>query len=254
MPDIVAGTSIGAVVGGCHAAGQLDELEGFARDLTRRSIFGYLDFNLPDPALINGQQACATVSSGHLDERPYRGAGDPRFIAVATEIGSGPRDLAVARPARRRDARLLCAAGHLPAGEYQRPLAVRRRARQSGPVSVCRALGARYVIAVNLNSDICGRGTVVPDAGSRAGTAEELPEPKGMLKARTAAACEVCCKRQVFGTGDSEPRHLDRDGRCIQYRAGSHRALAPCRRSARRHDQPALGWTWGCSISTAPTS
>ncbi len=30
------------------------------------------------------------------------------------------------------------------------------------PVSVCRAHGARYVIAVNLNFDICGRGTIVP--------------------------------------------------------------------------------------------
>ena len=30
------------------------------------------------------------------------------------------------------------------------------------PVSVCRAHGARYVIAVNLNFDVCGRGTIVP--------------------------------------------------------------------------------------------
>ncbi len=43
-PDIIAGTSIGAVVGACHAAGHLDELEGFARELTRRRILGYLDF------------------------------------------------------------------------------------------------------------------------------------------------------------------------------------------------------------------
>lgn len=43
VPDIIAGTSIGAVVGGCFAAGRLDELEGFARDLTRRKVFGYLD-------------------------------------------------------------------------------------------------------------------------------------------------------------------------------------------------------------------
>ena len=32
VPDIIAGTSIGAVVGGCYIAGQLDELENFARD------------------------------------------------------------------------------------------------------------------------------------------------------------------------------------------------------------------------------
>src|SRR3990172_12109797 len=44
--DIIAGTSIGAVVGGCYVAGHLDELEGFARELTRRRVLGLLDFNL----------------------------------------------------------------------------------------------------------------------------------------------------------------------------------------------------------------
>ncbi|MEC9367456.1 MAG: hypothetical protein VX871_02070, partial [Pseudomonadota bacterium] len=36
------------------------------------------------------------------------------------------------------------------------------------PVSVCRALGAEYVIAVNLHGDIYGRGTVVGGAESAA--------------------------------------------------------------------------------------
>ena len=33
-PDIITGTSIGAVVGGCHAAGKLDEFEEWAKSLT----------------------------------------------------------------------------------------------------------------------------------------------------------------------------------------------------------------------------
>ncbi len=57
-PDIIAGTSIGAVVGACHSAGHLDALEDFARELTRRRIFGYLDFNFAGTALINGQKLC----------------------------------------------------------------------------------------------------------------------------------------------------------------------------------------------------
>ena len=35
-PEIVVGTSIGAIVGGHYAAGRLDVLEDFARELTRR--------------------------------------------------------------------------------------------------------------------------------------------------------------------------------------------------------------------------
>ncbi|WP_342018614.1 patatin-like phospholipase family protein [Methyloceanibacter superfactus] len=44
-PDIIAGTSIGAVAGACYVTGKLDALEDFATALTRRRVFGFLDFN-----------------------------------------------------------------------------------------------------------------------------------------------------------------------------------------------------------------
>src|SRR6185437_3973279 len=44
-PDIVAGTSIGAVAGACYVTGRLTALEDFACTLTRRRIFGFLDIN-----------------------------------------------------------------------------------------------------------------------------------------------------------------------------------------------------------------
>ena len=43
--SMIAGTSIGALVGGCYLAGKLDQLEEFARSLTKRRMFGLLDFN-----------------------------------------------------------------------------------------------------------------------------------------------------------------------------------------------------------------
>ena len=46
VPDIIVGTSIGAVVGGCYAAKQLDSLELWARSLTVRGVLGYLDLSL----------------------------------------------------------------------------------------------------------------------------------------------------------------------------------------------------------------
>src|SRR5262249_20411290 len=55
-PDIVAGTSIGAVVGGCYVAGALGALEQFARELTRRKVLGFLDFNFSGSGLIHGQR------------------------------------------------------------------------------------------------------------------------------------------------------------------------------------------------------
>ena len=57
VPDVVVGTSIGAVVGGSYAAGHLDALEDWARSLQPRSMFGYLDIRLNGSGLIGGEQA-----------------------------------------------------------------------------------------------------------------------------------------------------------------------------------------------------
>lgn len=57
VPDIVAGTSIGAVVGGCYAADRLDAVENFARSLTKRRLFGLMDFLFSGGAILNGESS-----------------------------------------------------------------------------------------------------------------------------------------------------------------------------------------------------
>ena len=61
-PDIIAGTSIGAVIGGCYAAGKLDGIEEWARTLTRRRLFSYLDVSLGGLGLISGTKLFETLS------------------------------------------------------------------------------------------------------------------------------------------------------------------------------------------------
>ncbi len=53
-PDVIVGASIGAVVGGCHAAGRLDALEEFALSLTRRSVFNLIDVSFRGGGLMGG--------------------------------------------------------------------------------------------------------------------------------------------------------------------------------------------------------
>jgi len=68
-------------------AGELGALEEFARKLTRRKVLGFLDINFSGSGLINGQRLCDI-----LDNR-LKGitieAMTKRFVAVATEIGTG---------------------------------------------------------------------------------------------------------------------------------------------------------------------
>ncbi len=202
VPDIVAGTSIGAVVGGCFAAGRLDELEGFARDLTRRKVFGYLDFNLSGSGLITGQRLVARLD-GHLKDMHIEELAT-RFVAVATEIGTG-QEVWLSR-GRLVDA--MRASYALP-GIFK-PVSINDRWLFDGalvnpvPVSVCRALGARYVIAVNLNSDLCGRGAVMSDAP----TAPEAVQGwagRGLLNGKNGRGARKLLQRQIFGSGDLSP-------------------------------------------------
>jgi NTE family protein len=201
QPDIIVGTSIGAVVGACHAAGHLDELEEFARTLTRRRVFGYLDFNLAGTGLINGQRLCERLEQqlGNLNIEDL----DPRFIAVATEIGTG-HEIWLSR-GRVVDA--VRASYALP-GIF-RPVKINGRWLFDGalvnpiPVSVCRAHGARYVIAVNLNFDVCGRGTIDPHFEPEC-TADPEPEPQPLL-GKNGTAVRRLLQRQLFGKGESAP-------------------------------------------------
>src|SRR4029078_5570278 len=194
-PDIVAGTSMGAVAGACYVTGKLGELEDFALGLTRRRIFGFLDFNFGGSGLITGQRLGNRLE-GHLREFAIEKL-DRRFVAVATELGSG-HEVWLNKGSL---VNALKASFALP-GIF-RPVQINGRWLIDGalvnpvPVSVCRALGARIVIAVNLSNDIFSKGGVIHDH-------EALAEPPGanegheLLGSNGRAAVHLL-HRQIFG-------------------------------------------------------
>jgi NTE family protein len=207
-PDIVAGTSIGAVVGGCYVAGELPALEQFARELTRRKVLGFLDVNFSGSGLITGQRLCNVLDArlkGIVIEDLSK-----RFVAVATEIGTG-HEVWLSR-GRLVDA--MRASYALP-GIF-RPVSINGRWLFDGalvnpvPVSVCRALGARYVIAVNVNWDTSGRGTVVPHLEAAQEEPEAPPEREQGVIARNGRAMKKLLQRQIFGRSDDSGPGISR--------------------------------------------
>ena len=201
-PDIIVGTSIGAVVGACHAAGHLGAIEDFARSLTRRRVFGYLDFNLAGTGLINGQRLCDRL--GHqLGDLAIEDL-NPRFTAVATEIGTG-HEIWLSRGCLVDAVR----ASYALPGIF-RPVKINGRWLFDGalvnpiPVSVCRAHGARYVIAVNLNFDVCGRGTIDPHFEPEV-AAEPVEQEPETIPGKNGRAVRRLLQRQLFGRGESVP-------------------------------------------------
>ena len=202
-PDIIAGTSIGAVIGGCYSAGHLEHIEAFARELTPRRIFSYLDFNLAGNGLIGGQRLCDRLDR-HLGDQQIEDL-PTRFTAVATEIGTGHEHWL----SRGKLVDAMRASYALP-GIFK-PVRINGRWMFDGalvnpiPVSVCRALGARYVIAVNLNFDVLARGSVMPTGELDYGDSETGEEVPFIDNPKTSKGVRGLLQRQLLGRGDGAP-------------------------------------------------
>jgi NTE family protein len=199
-PDIVAGTSIGAVAGACYVTKRLDALEDFAGSLTRRGVFGFLDINFAGSGLITGQRLSMRLES-HLKKVRIE-ALDRKFVAVATELGTG-HEVWLNKGSL---VNALKASFALP-GIF-RPVMINGRWLIDGalvnpvPVSVCRALGARVVIAVALNNGLVSRSTTIHDHEAYADPAmiEETPLP-----GKNGRAAIHLLHRQIFGKRDGAP-------------------------------------------------
>jgi NTE family protein len=154
VPDIVCGTSIGALVGAAYAAGEHERLEPWVRGLRWQAVVGLLDWKMGG-GLIAGGKLTQFFRSQYAD--PGIEQLPKAFGCVATDLASGRevwlRSGSVIDAVRAsialpgvftpavRDGRLLVDGGLV------NPV----------PVSLCRAMGADIVIAVDLNWELITR-------------------------------------------------------------------------------------------------
>ena len=191
VPNVVVGTSIGAVVGGAYAAGHLDALEEWARSLQPRSILCYLDIRLNGSGLIGGAKLAAELEASMgqtlIEDLPIK------FATVATEVRTGHEIWLTHGPMV--DA--MRASYALP-GIFS-PVLIGDRWLVDGalvnpvPVSAARAFGAEIVIAANLSSDVFAHSTTIyahgPAADATASVVPEvMPEPEPARNAASASS------------------------------------------------------------------
>ncbi|MEM9013252.1 MAG: patatin-like phospholipase family protein [Pseudomonadota bacterium] len=153
-PDVIAGTSVGAVVGGIFAGGRLDALEAFARGLTRRKMVSLLDVRLSSGGLLDGREILKVFRAFDLPER-IEDLPIP-FAAVAADLQNG-------REIWLREGELLPALrASMALPGVVSPWNVGGRWLVDGgvinpvPISAARACGADVVIAVNPNARLDG--------------------------------------------------------------------------------------------------
>lgn len=154
-PDIVCGSSIGAVVGGCYLAGKLDLLETWARGLNRLRMISYLDVQMRHSGLIGGEKLIAELRRhlGDIDCRELPGD----FAAVATDLATGHEVWLDRGPLPEALRASMALPGMFSPARWNDRWLVDGALVNPVPVSACLAKGARLVIAVNLNGDIIGK-------------------------------------------------------------------------------------------------
>lgn len=164
-PDIVCGTSMGALVGAAYVTGSLSRLRQWAEAATWREIVGLIDVRLKGGGLVDGKLIVQFLRGLGI-EKPIE-THSKLFAAVATDLASG-REIWIQTGAIHDAVRAsISMPGILSPGNVNGRWLTDGGLTNPVPVSVCRALGADVIIAVNLNGDLLGR---------RFGADEDKPE------------------------------------------------------------------------------
>jgi NTE family protein len=148
-PDFVAGCSMGAMVGAAFAAGRIEQLETWALSLDWKRVVGLADVGFRG-GLFKGDRLL-NLYQGQFVQCAFSELSVP-FAAVATDLATGQeiwlRDGDVSDAVRASCAvpglfrPVLRDGRYLVDGSVVNPI----------PVSLCRAMGATVVIAVDLGS------------------------------------------------------------------------------------------------------
>ena len=164
--DMIAGCSVGALVGGCYLAGKLDDLQDWALSLNKRKIVSYLDMRLRSGGLIGGTKLVDEMrrymGTAQIETFPIPYAAMTTDLVTGHEIWLQKGDLVEAMRAS------FSLPGIFPPVQYEGRWLADGALVCPLPVAACRALGADMVIAINLNADMIGKsrrpGASIPTA------------------------------------------------------------------------------------------
>ncbi len=152
VPDVVSGTSIGALVGAAYASNRLDRLEEWVAQIDWWDIIRYMDVRLGG---VEGERLMRAFRE-RVEDAPIEILPKP-FGAVATDLQTGREVWFQSGSLLEAVRASIALPGLFSPVRYQDRWLVDGGLVDPLPVSLCRALGADRVIAVNLNGNIVGK-------------------------------------------------------------------------------------------------
>ena len=199
VPDIICGTSIGALVGAAHVAGNLEKLESWICSLSRFETASFFELNTSFSGFVNTSRLHSFLNEYVADEGARIEDFSLQFGSVATDLESGREVWFTKGSMLEAVWASISLPGLFPAIRHENRWLVDGGLVNPVPVSVCRALGAEVVIAVNLNGDIVGKHFV---------KARQQKKKNGVAEAFSNLVKEYAAPLFSFSGEEDEPPGL----------------------------------------------
>jgi NTE family protein len=156
-PDIICGTSVGAMVGAAYVNGNIEKLEDWALSVTKLDVAKFLEFNTSMTGFVNKDRFHDFLNKNVVDDKVLIEELPRVYAAISTDLETGREVWFTNGSLIQAVWASMALPGLFPAIRYNNRWLVDGGLVNPVPVSVCRALGADIVIAVNLNGDIVGK-------------------------------------------------------------------------------------------------
>jgi len=157
VPNIVCGTSIGSLVGASYVSNNIEKLEEWVCSLTKFNTARFLEFNSSFNGFVNTEKLHHFLNEYVASDNATIETLAKQYAAVATDLQTG-REVWLSKGSVLEAVwASISLPGLFPAIKNNNKWLVDGGLVNPVPVSVCRALGADIVIAVNLNGDIVGK-------------------------------------------------------------------------------------------------
>lgn len=202
VPDIICGTSIGSLVGASYVSNNLDKLEEWARSLTKFEMARFFDINTSFNGFVDTERLHHFLNKVVADDEAEIEALDKCYASIATDLETGREIWLTEGSVLEAVWSSISLPGLFPAIRNNNKWLVDGGLVNPVPVSVCRAMGADIVIAVNLNGDIVGKHF------QKSKQVVKKPPNSGVVSKITDIVAEYTSS--VFSTGkvEEEPPNL----------------------------------------------
>lgn len=157
IPDIICGTSIGSLVGASYVSNNIDALEEWVCSLTKFKTASFFEITPSLNGFVNKEKLHRFLNDYVASDTTLIKNLSKQFATVATDLETGREIWLTKGSVLEAVWSSISLPGLFPAIMNNNKWLVDGGLVNPVPISVCRALGADIVIAVNLNDDIVGK-------------------------------------------------------------------------------------------------